>query len=167
MMFPLPFPQSGSSPYEGASGILKMGCELVMPHPLVLEQFGCGSVAGLHPLPWVQSQRFLHPSPSLPWAELSCQKQIPKPSSPAQYFSLQQSQGHDELRIIPTWDDALSSSLQARSHMPASPSARWFTASPSGDSETGNDKCPCKTGRLKREETNPFEVPWELLLGPW
>lgn len=52
MMFLLPFPQSGFSLYEGASGILKPGCELVKPHPPLLDQFGpwCGTVAGLHPL---------------------------------------------------------------------------------------------------------------------
>lgn len=52
MMFPLPFPQSGCSPYKGASDILKRGCGLEKPHPPLLEEFGawCGAVAGLHPL---------------------------------------------------------------------------------------------------------------------
>lgn len=157
MMFPLPFPQSGCSPHEGASGILKMGCELVMPHPLFLEQSGsgCGSVAGLHPLSWVQRERLLL-IPCLSWTLL------PRADPQTLLHSVFPC---SKAKVIRSWGLSppemrhCPSSLPARSRMPGSPSAWWLTTSPSGDSGTGDEKCPCKTGRLKGKKQIPLRCP--------
>lgn len=156
MMFPLPFPQSGSSPYEGACGILKMslswhihcfGSSLHLDVGICLDSI------------LVQRQSLLQPSH--PWPELNPPATSRSPNPPAQHFSLQQSQGRSELRIIPTWDDALSK-------LPPStlPRALVINKELSGDSDR-QWKMSLQDREAERKGTNPFEVPWELLLCPW
>lgn len=99
--------------------------------------------------------------------ELNSSSKNRSPNPPAHYFYLQYIQGRNELSIILTWNDALSE-LPPSTLLHAWKSQCLMI---NNESKWGLRDKQWKMSPQDREpeceETNPFKVPWELLLGPW